>query len=159
MLDQGMHLIDLSRLFAGNFCHIDGFINTYFWDMNVEDNGFMLLRTETNQVAWLHVSWTEWKNLFCMEIFCRKGKLQIDGLGGSYGVEKLTYYKMLPEMGPPLIESWEFNGPDLSWEAELEEFSEDLRLNREPCPNAVDAYEALKIVDIIYQKHLQRMTN
>ncbi len=69
--------------------------------MPVEDNAFLLLTTAAGQVAWLHASCTEWKNLFSFEIFGRDGKLQVDGLGGSYGVERLTLYRMLPEMGPP----------------------------------------------------------
>ena len=69
--------------------------------MPVDDNAFMTLRTAGGQTAFLHVSCTEWKNLFSLEIYGRDGKLAIDGLGGSYGVERLAYYRMLPEMGPP----------------------------------------------------------
>ena len=152
LLDQGTHLIDLSRAFAGDFAHAEGFVTTYFWDMQVEDNGFLILRTESNQVAWLHVSWTEWKNLFSLEVYGKTGKLQVDGLGGSYGKEKLTYYKMLPELGPPEETSWEFEGPDQSWKLELDEFVQDIVLDREPSPNLYDAFEALKIVRTIYDK-------
>ncbi|HJT79433.1 MAG TPA: Gfo/Idh/MocA family oxidoreductase, partial [Gemmataceae bacterium] len=101
LLDQGVHLIDLARWFAGDYVDVQGHIATYFWDMPVEDNGFLLLKTARGQAAWLHASCTEWKNLFCFEVFCRHGKLQIEGLGGSYGVERLTCYRMLPQMGPP----------------------------------------------------------
>jgi hypothetical protein len=66
------------------------------------------LRTQAGQTAWLQVSCTEWKNLFSFEIYGRVGKLAIDGLGGSYGTERLTHYRMLPEMGPPETTSWEF---------------------------------------------------
>lgn len=154
LLDQGMHLIDLCRWLLGEFPHVDGFVNTYFWDMNVEDNAFMMLRTEQDQMAWLHVSWTEWKNMFSLEIYGRDGKLQIDGLGGSYGVEKLTYYKMLPEMGPPKTEVFAFDQEDQSWQKEFDAFVEDIELEREPSPNAEDAYEALKIVHRIYERNL-----
>src|SRR5580658_2040665 len=101
LIDQGMHVIDLARWFLGDFVDVHGFAQTYFWDMPVEDNGFMLLRTAHAQVASLHASWTEWKNLFSFEIFGRVGKIDINGLGGSYGLEKLTFYRMLPQMGPP----------------------------------------------------------
>lgn len=57
--------------------------------MKVEDNAFLSLRTAANQMAWLHASWTEWKNCFSFEIFGRDGKLQVDGLGGSYGRETI----------------------------------------------------------------------
>ena len=132
LIDQGPHLIDLSRWFLGDFSHIKGFAHTYYWDMPVDDNGFMLLKTESNQVAFLHVSCTEWKNLFSMEIYGKKGKLDISGLGGSYGVEKLTYYRMLPEMGPPETQAWEYPMTDNSWEAEMTDFYEDISRNRSP---------------------------
>ena len=99
MLDQGVHLVDLARWFLGDFADVAGHVGTYFWDWPVEDNGFALLRTAQNQVAWLHASCTEWKNLFSLEIYGRDGKLAIDGLGGSYGVERLAWYRMLPQMG------------------------------------------------------------
>ena len=118
LLDQGIHLIDLARWFAGDFVEVSGHIDTFFWNMPVEDNGFLLLKTAQGQVAWLHASCTEWKNLFCFEIFGRNGKLQIDGLGGSYGVERLSLYRMLPQMGPPETTIWEYPGEDTSWRDE-----------------------------------------
>lgn len=151
LLDQGVHLIDLSRLFLGDFSSIQGFVHTYYWDMLVEDNGFMLLRTEQNQVSHLHVSWTEWKNLFSFEIYGRNAKLHVEGLGGSYGVERLSLYKMLPEMGPPETTIWEYPGFDQSWDVEFAEFMEDIRLNRMPAASLKDAAAALSIVQAIYQ--------
>lgn len=150
LIDQGPHLIDLSRWFLGDFPHIQGFANTYYWDMPVDDNGFMLLKTEKNQVAFLHASCTEWKNLFSMEIYGKKGKLDISGLGGSYGVEKLTFYRMLPEMGPPETQAWEYPMTDNSWESEMNDFYEDISRNRSPSAGLSDAYEALKIIQHIY---------
>jgi predicted dehydrogenase len=155
LLDQGMHLIDLSRWFLGDFTDIQGHIANYFWSMPVEDNAFMMLRTADGKTAWLQTSWTEWKNLFSLEIFGRDGKLQIDGLGGSYGPEKLTYYQMLPQLGPPTIESFDFPGPDISWQNEFETFVADIENDREPSPNARDAYEALKVVGAIYDCNLK----
>ena len=87
-------MIDLARWFLGDIVNVEGFASTFYWDMPVEDNGFMLLRSAADkQVAFLHASCTEWKNLFSFEIFGRLGKLQIEGLGGSYGVERLIYYQ------------------------------------------------------------------
>ena len=150
LIDQGVHLIDLARWFLGEFVEVDGFAHTYFWDMPVEDNGFMLLKTSARQVAFLHASCTEWKNTFCWELLGRDGKLQVDGLGGSYGVERLTWYRMLPEMGPPETTIWEYPMPDNSWTLEMAEFLEDVRLGREPVPGLADAMAALAVVARIY---------
>lgn len=151
LIDQGVHLIDLARLFLGDFSKIDGFAHTYYWDMPVDDNGFLTLRTPRNQVAFLHASCTEWKNLFSMEIYGRTGKLDISGLGGSYGIERLTYYRMLPEMGPPETTAWEYPRGDNSWKLEWTEFVQDIRLGRQPKPGLIDARAALEVVNTIYQ--------
>lgn len=151
LIDQGIHLIDLARWFLGDFTQIEGFAHTYYWNMPVEDNGFMLLKTPQRQVAFLHASCTEWKNLFSFEIFGRKGKLEISGLGGSYGVERLAFYKMLPEMGPPETTIWEYPSPDNSWELEFSEFLDDICLKRTPSAGLSDAQAALQIVEQVYQ--------
>jgi predicted dehydrogenase len=150
LLDQGVHLIDLSRWFLGDFPIVHGAIHTYFWSMPVEDNGFLYLQNESGQVAWLQVSCTEWKNLFSFEIFCKKGKLQIDGIGGSYGTERLTLYRMLPQMGPPETTIWEYPFPDDSWKTEFLEFEHSIKTNMQPEPGIQDALEALIIVSKIY---------
>jgi predicted dehydrogenase len=150
LIDQGVHLIDLARCYLGEFEEVQGFAHTYFWDMPAEDNGFLLLRTAKRQVAFLHASWTEWKNLFSFEIFGRGGKLEIVGLGGSYGVERLTYHRMSPEMGPPETTVWEYPTPDTSWELEFGEFMEDIRLGRQPVAGLTDAKAALTIVERVY---------
>jgi predicted dehydrogenase len=152
LIDQGPHLIDLSRWFLGEFHEVQGFAHTYFWDMPVDDNGFLLLRTRNQQVAFLHTSCTEWKNIFSMEIYGRQAKLEISGLGGSYGLEKVTYYKMRPEMGPPETTSWEYPMGDDSWEVEMAEFYEDIRLDRSPAASLKDASAALKIIERIYRE-------
>jgi predicted dehydrogenase len=118
----------------------------------VDDNGFMLLRTGAGRTAFLHVSCTEWKNLFSFEIYAQKAKLQIDGLGGSYGTERLTYYRMLPAMGPPETMSWEYPRGDQSWELEFREFLEDIRLGRAPTPGLADARAALCVVEDVYRQ-------
>ncbi len=151
-IDQGTHLVDLARWFLGDFTAVDGHAASFFWPGRVEDNAFFLLRTAQGQVAQLHASWTEWKNLFSFEIFGRTAKIMIDGLGGSYGTERLTFYRMKPEMGPPETESWEFPGPDLSWDAELAAFADDIRLGRAPEPGLADAAAALTIAQSIRAK-------
>lgn len=152
LIDQGPHLIDLSRWFFGDFIEVQGFANTYFWDMQVDDNGFMILKTQKKQTAFLHVSCSEWKNLFSMEIYGKDGKLDLSGLGGSYGIEKITWYKMLQEMGPPETTSWEYPMGDDSWAVEIAEFYDDILLDRSPTAGLKDAHAVLEIIETIYQQ-------
>jgi len=152
LIDQGAHLIDLSRWFLGEFTRARGALRTFFWQMPVEDNGFLLLETAGGSVAFLHAGWTEWKNLFSLEIAGRIGKIEIAGLGGSYGTERITWYRMSPEMGPPETLAWEYPMADDSWEAENAAFFEDIRLHRQPDPGIGDAQAALRIIEQVYRE-------
>ena len=151
MLDQGSHIIDLSRWFLGDFSEAMGFSQTMFWDMEVEDNCFAILRTEKKQVAFLHASCTQWKNIFSFEIFGRTGQINIEGLGRSYGVETLKFYKMKPEFGIPDINIYEYPSDDDSWKKELEDFIKDIKEDRIPNGNLDDAMKTLKHVFEIYE--------
>lgn len=153
LIDQGSHLIDLSRWFLGELTVDYAAVPTLFWNMEAEDNCFLALRTAAAQIAWLHASWTEWKNTFSFEIFGRHGKLVIDGLGGSYGLERLTFHRMLPHMGPPETTTFEYPGEDQSWRAEFDDFAASLRDGRRPCGDIADAVANLALVEAIYRKY------
>ena len=151
LLDQGVHLIDLASWFLGEFTVVEGHAKTYFWDMPVDDNAFLSLRTKSGQTAWLHASCTEWKNMFSFEVYGRDGKLQVDGLGGSYGVERLSHYQMGPAMGPPETTIWEYPGEDTSFKLELSTFIESITSGVRRGPGLGDALSALEIVEKVYQ--------
>ena len=153
LIDQGSHLIDLSRWFLGELSVDYAAVPTLFWNMPADDNCFMALRSSAGQLAWLHASWTEWKNTFSFEIFGRDGKLVIDGLGGSYGEERLTFYRMLPQMGPPETSVFNYPGEDQSWRTEFEDFVVAVNDGRRPCGDIADAVANLAIVDEIYRKY------
>jgi predicted dehydrogenase len=150
LIDQGVHLIDLARWFLGDFHDVQGIADTYYWQMPVDDNAFALLRTKEGKVAFLHCSCTEWKNIFSFEVYGKAGKLHMEGLGGSYGIERLAHYQMLPEMGPPETTIWEYPMMDNSWNLEFSEFLDDIRLDRKPSPTLDDAHAALRVVENIY---------
>lgn len=152
LIDQGVHLIDLAGWFLGDFPTVEGHATTSYWDMQVDDNAFLSLRTAAGQTAWLQVSCTEWKNLFSLEIYGRNAKLALDGLGGSYGLERLAFYKMLPEMGPPETTIFEFPRGDDSWTLETRAFIDDIRLGRTPSPGLDEGIRTLEIVEAIYAK-------
>ena len=164
LMDQGVHLIDLAGIFLGGFKTVEGHATTYFWKMPVDDNAFLSLRNAAGNTAWLHVSCSEWKNLFSLEIYGRDAKLHWEGLGGSYGIERLTFYKMLPQMGPPETTIYEFPRDDESWKIEMVEFEEDIAeaesgkagkrkpSNRKSGAGLAEARAAMVVVEEIYRK-------
>jgi len=150
LIDQGSHLIDLSRWFLGDLRLAYGNAPTYFWPGEVDDNCFLALEGADKRMAWLHASWTEWKNQFSLEIMGRTGKLTIDGLGGSYGVERLTYHRMLPEMGPPETTIFEYPFPDRSFADEFANFVAAVEGRERAIGDIDDAVANLKIVQAVY---------
>lgn len=153
LIDQGPHLIDLAQwLFEKKLYFKSGKVCTYFWDMKVDDNAFLILETENNQTAFFHVSCTEWKNTFSFEIYGKNGKLEISGLGGSYGVEKLKHYNMLPEMGPPETHIYEFPMADNSWQTEMNDFISEIEGKKDSNCSLQNAFDVLQIIDKAYGK-------
>jgi predicted dehydrogenase len=152
LLDQGVHLLDLARWFAGELEVRAAHLPSLFWETPVEDNAFLLLEGGRGFSAWLHASWTEWKNLFSFEVFGREGKLQAEGLGGSYGPERLTHYRMPRETGPPSAREMPFSGEDLSWAAEFHALLG--AIDGQPTPGATldDAAAVLGLVESAYAR-------
>jgi predicted dehydrogenase len=152
LMDQGVHLVDLTRHFAGEIAEADGRLHSFFWPAPVEDNAFLYLRSASGVAAWLHASWTEWKNLFSLELFGRAGKLQVEGLGGSYGPATLTCWRMGPAMEPPAAERTEFGDADGSFAAEWAAFAADVRAGRNAAPGIADAIATLEVVETVYAR-------
>lgn len=152
LLDQGVHLIDLTRWLGGEFDLKWGHASTHFWQMPVEDNGFLCLESkDKKRLAWLHASCTEWKNLFDFEIFGQTGKIQIAGIGRSYGTEELKVFRMKPEMGPPEILIETFPGEDHSWNEEWLAFKKEIKGQATSIAKIQDALRAVEIVYATYE--------
>jgi predicted dehydrogenase len=152
LIDQGSHLIDISLRLFHNLKVEYAATPTYFWKMDVEDNAFLILKDDEGRIAFLHASCTEWKNLFSIEVYGKSGKVEISGLGRSYGLETLTYYQMLPEMGPPLTQIWQFPEFDNSWSLELEQFTSDINDNTDFSNNVATSVKVLELIETIYER-------
>jgi predicted dehydrogenase len=151
LLDQGVHLIDLSRWFAGDIKTAFGKTKTKFWNIEVEDNAFILLESDSGVDIQLQVSWTNWKNIFSLELYGTDGSLRIEGLGGSYGPETLEYAARKKEGGRPDIELFEFPAEDRSWIMEWQEFKQAIKEKREPVGNGNDGHRANQIIEALYE--------
>jgi len=155
LIDQGMHLLDLSHWLAGPLPLHCALLRTQFWDMPVEDNAALILGDgDAQQGPWamLHVTWTEWKNLFSVEIYCRRAKLEVEGLVRSYGPQRLRIYRMGPELGPPALEEVAFEDVDRSWQAEWESFAAAIAGDGELLGDLGDAHYAWTCVEQAYAR-------
>jgi predicted dehydrogenase len=146
LLDQGIHGLDLFRFFMGEFAEVTGVTANWIWKTDVEDNVFAILKSASGQVANLHASWTQWKNIFSFEVFGESGALVIDGLGGSYGPETLTIHRRQMAGGAPQTEVLEFEGPDLSWQRQWNNL-----MSNGPRIDADDGLQAHRLVAAVYE--------
>ncbi len=153
IVDQGFHLLDLSHWLLGPLPFNAALLRTQFWDTPVDDNAVLILGDNRSRVApWalMHVSWTEWKNTFSLEIYCRTAKLQVDGLVRSYGPQTLRIHRMSPALGPPETEVVEYPDRDDSWRLEWEHFCDRLEDGEPMLGGLQDARYAWDIAERAY---------
>jgi predicted dehydrogenase len=156
LIDQGMHLLDIFHWLLGPLPLQSALLRTQFWEAAVEDNAVLVLAEPGERAgrwATAHVTWTEWKNMFSLEIYCRTGKLQVDGLARSYGPQRLTIHAMSPELGPPETEEFEYPPEDVSWDGEWAHFREAIVADddRELLGDLADARYAWGCVERAYE--------
>jgi predicted dehydrogenase len=153
IVDQGMHLLDLTHWLLGPLPLHSALLRTQFWDTEVDDNAALILGEHDSRTApWalLHVTWTEWKNLFSLEIYCRTAKLHVEGLVRSYGPQKLRIFKMKPELGPPDVEELAYPSEDNSWLTEWRHFREAIADGTPVLGGLEDARFAWETIDAAY---------
>lgn len=162
LLDQGVHLIDLAFWFLeDSFEKVTGILAKNFWSQSLEDNAFIALQTRSQVTVSLHASWTQWQKKFLWEIYGEKGIINIEGLGGNYGIESLTYRKKHPLTGNLGIENrFEFppkkgyEDPDISLFSLWDKFVKSIKSESQMpiSPSSKDAGRVLKIIEAIYKQ-------
>ena len=155
LLDQGIHMVDLLRLFAGEFVEVHSFVCNGFWNYDVEDNAYSMMRTEDGVVAMFHSSATEWRHRFRLEITFERGNIILSGLltgSKSYGAETMTVAWRDPEhdYGDPKEQTTRYN-EDPSWHDEVFEFADTIIKNeRVVNGSSEDAFRTMQLVYQIY---------
>lgn len=126
LLDQGIHMVDLLRLFAGEFTEYHSVISNSYWNHDVEDNAYALMQTADGVVAMLHSSATQWRHRFHLEMSFDRGTIILAGIlsgSKSYGSETLTVSRRGDhDYGNPQERMTTYN-QDLSWQREISEFA------------------------------------
>jgi predicted dehydrogenase len=149
LMDQGMHCLDLFRYFMGEFCEAFAYASTYYWKMRVEDNLFGILRTSRGKTASFHVSWTEWKNIFELQIVGERGYIRLDGLGGSYDSEQVSlgirnFHKPFSDR------TIHYTDRDRPWVNEWRNFIHAIEVDGNPSGSFEDGLRALIMTQSLY---------
>jgi predicted dehydrogenase len=161
LLDQGIHMLDLFRYFLSDFSEVKSFVTTSYWNINLEDNAFALLRNKENQVAFIHSSATQWKHTFLLDIYLENGYLSLQGILSSTrsygGGERLVIAKKQFEdeahaVGNPKETVIHFD-QDRSWEMEVAEFADCITKKKSVKQgNSTDALKVMQLVEEIYRQ-------
>lgn len=152
LLDQGIHMVDMMRLFAGEFSEVHSFVSNSHWHHDVEDNAYALMRTPDGVVAMLHSSATQWRHRFHLEISLSGGTIILSGiLSGtkSYGAETITVaFANEADGGDPREVTTRYNH-DPSWRDEIAEFADSI-VNDAPVTSG-SSEDALRSMHLVYR--------
>ncbi len=157
LLDQGIHMVDLMRLFGGDFHDVRSFVSNQFWGFDVEDNAYALMRSREGVVAMLHSSATQWRHRFHLDINLERGSVILGGiLSGtkSYGAETLTVVRADPDndRGDPRESVIKYNR-DPSWDDEIAAFHDAIRSGA-PVTSGT-SLDALRTMQLVYSIYYQ----
>jgi predicted dehydrogenase len=152
LLDQGIHMVDMMRLFAGEFVDVHSYVTNRFWSHDVEDNAYALMRTADGVVAMLHSSATQWRHRFNLDLTLSRGAIVLSGILSStksYGAETITVvYKGENDAGDPRETTARYN-EDNSWRDEVYAFA-DAILNDRPVESG-SSEDALRTMELVYR--------
>ena len=153
LLDQGIHMVDLMRLFGGEFHDVHSFVSNGHWGYDVEDNAYALMRSREGVVAMLNSSATQWRHRFHLDINLERGSLILGGiLSGtkSYGAETLTVVRADPDndAGDPKEQTIRYNR-DESWDEEIAAFSEAVLADKPVQSGTSD--DALRTMQLVFR--------
>jgi predicted dehydrogenase len=156
LLDQGIHMVDLMRLFGGEFVDVHSYISNDYWGFDVEDNAYALMRTQTGIVGMLHSSATQWRHRFFLDINLEKGSINLGGIltgSKSYGAETMTVVWANPDddEGDPREQMTRYN-KDPSWANEIAQFSNAIKTEKPiKYGGSKDALLTMQLVYDIYK--------
>ena len=152
LLDQGIHMVDMMRLFAGDFTEVHSYVSNGFWHHDVEDNAYALMRTASGVVAMLHSSATQWRHRFNLDITLTRGAIALSGILSStrsYGAETMTVvYAGEEDAGDPREVMTRYNA-DPSWRDEIFDFTDAILSDRGIV--SASSLEALKTMELVYR--------
>jgi 1,5-anhydro-D-fructose reductase (1,5-anhydro-D-mannitol-forming) len=159
LMDQGIHMLDLFLYLGGDFDVVKAEISNLYWNLEVEDNAFVILKnSESKMLASLHSTMTQWRHLFSLEVFLEKGYMVLNGLitsTMSYGEEVLSVAKNR-STAPAATWKDEVKTQYLtnnSWRYEIDHFLNAIETNcKITIGSSDDALKLMRIIEKIYEQ-------
>ena len=166
LLDQGIHMLDLFLLLAGDFDEVQAMVSNLYWKLEgIEDNVFANFRNRhTGVVASLHSTMTQWRHMFSLEVFLERGHIVLNGLktqSGTYGEEELSVAGN--RAVAPAVEWGDERKTvfpvDTSWADETSSFLQSIHSDSSiESGNSFDALRVMRLIERIYESERHEHT-
>ncbi len=151
LLDNGCHLLDLSRFFVGNFISGNGVIsNTYWKNISVEDTASGVFKTKEGKTASIFCSWRLLSGYFFFELNGSEGYINVDGRFDTHGGDKIFW--STKKDNKFYSEDFSHIKPN-SYQLEIDNFINNIKSNKPCSPNAKDALEVMRMIKFIYENN------
>ncbi len=150
LLDNGCHLLDLSRYFMGNFNKGYGICSNSYWKdkIEVEDTAQCIFSGNNGITSSIFCSWRLLSGYFFFEINGTDGYLNVDGRFDTHGGD-MVYWKN-KDNNQIISEDFSKIKPD-SYLQEINAFIENIEKNKTCSPSIDDAVEVMKMIDWVYK--------
>jgi predicted dehydrogenase len=144
-LDNGCHILDLTRWFMGEVSECMGIVTTAHWPVApLDDVGFGIFKCPSGKLAFIQSSWVEFAEYMYMEIYGREGFLRIDNRlpccqltqGTKEGLREVSDFSLLPSQ---------------SYKLELEDYIRAIRDGRQPLASGYDGMRAVQMAFGVYE--------
>lgn len=144
-LDNGCHLLDLSRWFLGEVLECTGWAGTLLHSVApLEDNGVGIFRFEGGKFAVIQSSWTEWADYCYFELYGSEGYIRVDNrapdckviLGRREGSQEVHDFKDVSSN---------------SYALEMDDFIHAVIDGRQPLPSGFDGMRTVQMAHAVYK--------
>jgi predicted dehydrogenase len=143
-IDNGCHVIDIARMFMGDFKSCTASMTTNLWKTaTVEDIGTAIYKTRDNRQSIITSSWLQWAGYLHIELWGEKGYIIIDStthdtvtVGGKQGTCIVYDYS---------------NEPKDSYHRELLYMADCIRNKKQPDPSANDGAAVITLIEAAYK--------
>ena len=148
LIDNGCHLLDLSRYFMGNFISGSGSTSNIYWKKNieVEDTATGNFKTKDGRIATIMASWRLLSGYFFIELNGSEGYINIDGRFDSHGGDKVFWRGKDKKINSKDFSSIKPN----SYGEEIDYFIDNVQAGKDCSPSIKDGLEVMRMVNFIY---------
>jgi predicted dehydrogenase len=161
LLDNGIHILDLTRYFLGEVAEAEGLVaNTRWKTTPLEDNAFAIFRSREGKIASVTSSWTEWAGYrFMLEAYGTHGYVQaayppmratiaVNQVSGRPARKRRLFFPVF-QVRERLESYW--LPARMSFIREFEDFAQAIRKGGEVFSSGFDGLRANQMAHAVYE--------